>query len=119
RQRRQGRSLVPARVGHRHGRQPVRAPDRLRLLDRGRGRLGRRGVITSDVLLRSPGRSTGGPANGGAMRTATETTGAAMSDAILEMRNIIKNFPGVKVLKDVSLSVERGEIHAICGENGA
>ena len=42
-----------------------------------------------------------------------------MSDAILEMRNIIKNFPGVKVLKDVSLSVERGEIHAICGENGA
>lgn len=42
-----------------------------------------------------------------------------MPDAILEMRNIIKNFPGVKVLKDVSLSVERGEIHAICGENGA
>lgn len=42
-----------------------------------------------------------------------------MSDAILEMRNITKNFPGVKVLKNVSLSVERGEIHAICGENGA
>ncbi|MGO1629706.1 MAG: ATP-binding cassette domain-containing protein, partial [Microbacterium sp.] len=42
-----------------------------------------------------------------------------MSDAILEMRNITKNFPGVKVLKDVSLNVERGEIHAICGENGA
>ncbi|WP_105567024.1 multiple monosaccharide ABC transporter ATP-binding protein [Microbacterium halophytorum] len=42
-----------------------------------------------------------------------------MADAILEMRNIIKNFPGVKVLKDVNLSVERGEIHAICGENGA
>ncbi|WP_156758788.1 multiple monosaccharide ABC transporter ATP-binding protein [Microbacterium karelineae] len=42
-----------------------------------------------------------------------------MSDAILEMRNITKNFPGVKVLKDVSLSVARGEIHAICGENGA
>ena len=42
-----------------------------------------------------------------------------MSDAILEMRNITKNFPGVKVLKDVSLNVERGKIHAICGENGA
>ncbi|KQY98849.1 ATP-binding cassette domain-containing protein [Microbacterium sp. MEC084] len=42
-----------------------------------------------------------------------------MSDAILEMRNITKNFPGVKVLKNVNLSVRRGEIHAICGENGA
>jgi putative multiple sugar transport system ATP-binding protein len=42
-----------------------------------------------------------------------------MSDAILEMRNITKDFPGVKVLKGVDLSVARGEIHAICGENGA
>ncbi|HWV49607.1 MAG TPA: multiple monosaccharide ABC transporter ATP-binding protein [Microbacterium sp.] len=42
-----------------------------------------------------------------------------MSDAILEMRNITKNFPGVKVLDDVTLTVARGEIHAICGENGA
>ncbi|MGO1768776.1 MAG: multiple monosaccharide ABC transporter ATP-binding protein [Microbacterium sp.] len=42
-----------------------------------------------------------------------------MSDAILEMRNITKNFPGVKVLKDVDITVRRGEIHAICGENGA
>ncbi|WP_221585120.1 multiple monosaccharide ABC transporter ATP-binding protein [Microbacterium sp. G2-8] len=42
-----------------------------------------------------------------------------MSDAILEMRSITKNFPGVKVLKGVDLHVERGEIHAICGENGA
>ncbi|MGO2097015.1 MAG: multiple monosaccharide ABC transporter ATP-binding protein [Candidatus Microbacterium stercoravium] len=42
-----------------------------------------------------------------------------MADAILEMIEITKNFPGVKVLKGVDLSVERGEIHAICGENGA
>ncbi|PYD00639.1 ABC transporter ATP-binding protein [Microbacterium esteraromaticum] len=42
-----------------------------------------------------------------------------MSDVILQMRNITKNFPGVKVLKNVNLSVERGRIHAICGENGA
>lgn len=35
------------------------------------------------------------------------------------MRKITKTFPGVKALVDVSLSVERGEIHAICGENGA
>jgi len=38
---------------------------------------------------------------------------------ILEMRNITKEFPGVKALADVSISVMSGEIHAICGENGA
>ena len=38
---------------------------------------------------------------------------------ILEMRSITKTFPGVKALQDVSLTVQRGEIHAICGENGA
>ncbi|GAA4625186.1 multiple monosaccharide ABC transporter ATP-binding protein [Cellulomonas oligotrophica] len=38
---------------------------------------------------------------------------------ILEMRSITKTFPGVKALQDVTLTVERGEIHAICGENGA
>jgi putative multiple sugar transport system ATP-binding protein len=35
------------------------------------------------------------------------------------MNNITKTFPGVKALDDVTLKVERGEIHAICGENGA
>ena len=33
--------------------------------------------------------------------------------------DIVKSFPGVKALDDVSLQVKRGEIHAICGENGA
>src|SRR3954468_7441167 len=42
-----------------------------------------------------------------------------MADHILEMRNISKTFPGVKALQQVDLSVERGEVHAICGENGA
>jgi len=42
-----------------------------------------------------------------------------MSDVILEMRSITKTFPGVKALSDVTLQVQRGEIHAICGENGA
>jgi putative multiple sugar transport system ATP-binding protein len=35
------------------------------------------------------------------------------------MRGITKTFPGVTALDDVSLTVQRGEIHAICGENGA
>lgn len=38
---------------------------------------------------------------------------------ILEMRKITKTFPGVKALQDVTLKVERGKVHAICGENGA
>ncbi|MDT0165373.1 sugar ABC transporter ATP-binding protein [Actinotalea sp. AC32] len=42
-----------------------------------------------------------------------------MSSNILEMRSITKTFPGVKALQDVTLEVQRGEIHAICGENGA
>lgn len=42
-----------------------------------------------------------------------------MVDTILSMRNITKEFPGVKALSDVNLEVKRGEIHSICGENGA
>ncbi|ETT25563.1 L-arabinose transport ATP-binding protein AraG [Rhodococcus aetherivorans] len=42
-----------------------------------------------------------------------------MADHILEMRSITKEFPGVKALSGVTLAVERGEVHAICGENGA
>src|SRR5438477_8212343 len=40
-------------------------------------------------------------------------------DDILRMLHITKTFPGVNALQDVSMSVARGEIHAICGENGA
>ncbi len=42
-----------------------------------------------------------------------------MTSRILQMHGITKTFPGVKALQDVTLAVERGEIHAICGENGA
>ena len=35
------------------------------------------------------------------------------------MRGITKQFPGVVALDDVTLQVQRGEVHAICGENGA
>jgi putative multiple sugar transport system ATP-binding protein len=40
-------------------------------------------------------------------------------DNILEMRGIQKSFGGVAALRDVTLSVRRGEIHAVVGENGA
>lgn len=37
----------------------------------------------------------------------------------LEMRNITKEFPGVKALNNVTIEVKQGEVHALCGENGA
>ena len=39
--------------------------------------------------------------------------------ALLEMRQITKEFPGVKALDQVDLSVRSGEILALVGENGA
>jgi putative multiple sugar transport system ATP-binding protein len=38
---------------------------------------------------------------------------------ILEMKNITKEFPGVKALDNVSFRVAEGEIHCLVGENGA
>ncbi|WP_018142859.1 multiple monosaccharide ABC transporter ATP-binding protein [Alloscardovia criceti] len=43
----------------------------------------------------------------------------AEAETILRMRDITKTFGPVKALTNVNLSVDRGEIHAICGENGA
>jgi putative multiple sugar transport system ATP-binding protein len=42
-----------------------------------------------------------------------------MSEIILEMKSITKEFPGVKALENVNLKVKKGEIHALMGENGA
>lgn len=42
-----------------------------------------------------------------------------MTDNILEMKNITKEFTGVKALSDVNFSVKRGEILCLVGENGA
>lgn len=42
-----------------------------------------------------------------------------MGDYILEMKQITKEFPGVKALDNVNFKVKRGEIHCLVGENGA
>jgi len=40
-------------------------------------------------------------------------------EIILEMKNISKHFGGVHALDNVSLTLRRGEVHALVGENGA
>ena len=42
-----------------------------------------------------------------------------MNDIILEMKNIVKTFPGVRALDNVNVKVRRGTIHSLVGENGA
>ncbi len=38
---------------------------------------------------------------------------------LVEMKKIVKNFPGVQALRGVDLNVGYGEIHSLVGENGA
>ena len=45
--------------------------------------------------------------------------GSRFMTPILEMKNITKEFPGVKALDDVNLDLFEGEFHALVGENGA
>ena len=42
-----------------------------------------------------------------------------MEEAILEFQHITKKYPGTIALDDVSISFLPGEVHALCGENGA
>ena len=41
------------------------------------------------------------------------------NEYVIEMRDIVKTFPGTKALDRVSLKLRKGEIHALIGENGA
>ncbi|MCL1829576.1 MAG: ABC transporter ATP-binding protein [Oscillospiraceae bacterium] len=42
-----------------------------------------------------------------------------MSDYVIEMLNITKEFPGIKANDNITLQLRKGEIHALLGENGA
>ena len=42
-----------------------------------------------------------------------------MNSSLLEVHSIVKSFPGVRALDDVSITLARGEILALVGENGA
>ena len=43
----------------------------------------------------------------------------AVTAPLLQMEGISKAFPGVRALEEASLTVGRGEVHAVMGQNGA
>ena len=64
---------------------------------------------STDIAIEQPTRS-------GETRPVSASI---VSEPVLEMRGISKTFGPVRALKDVSLSAQAGEIHALMGENGA
>lgn len=42
-----------------------------------------------------------------------------MNETILQVKNLTKSYSGVKALDDVQLTIKKGEVHALMGENGA
>ena len=42
-----------------------------------------------------------------------------MSEYVIEMLNITKEFPGIKANDNITLRLKKGEVHALLGENGA
>ena len=45
--------------------------------------------------------------------------GSSETETLLEMRGIVKQFPGVRALDGVDLDVRPGEVHCLLGQNGA
>ena len=48
-----------------------------------------------------------------------EARAAEVRPHLVEVRNVVKRFPGVVALGDAVLEIRRGEVHALLGENGA
>ena len=48
-----------------------------------------------------------------------QTVPSENKNVLLRMEGICKEFPGVKALDNVNLTVKAGTVHALMGENGA
>lgn len=42
-----------------------------------------------------------------------------MTENVLEIRNLVKDFPGIRAVNDVSFDIKRNTVHCLVGENGA
>lgn len=42
-----------------------------------------------------------------------------MEDNVLQIQNLVKDFPGVRAVNDVTFSIKRNTVHCLVGENGA
>ncbi|OWU60128.1 D-xylose ABC transporter ATP-binding protein, partial [Staphylococcus aureus] len=51
--------------------------------------------------------------------TAAKSERKAVSDTVLEIRDVAKSFGPVVALKRMNLTVRRGRVHTLLGENGA
>lgn len=71
------------------------------------------------ALRHAAGQSGGAEPQTGKKARGLDEILAANEQDVLELRHIVKVFPGVRALDDVSLTIKRGTIHALCGENGA
>ena len=70
---------------------------------------------THDMSEDTP-RGTAADAADGPARPGEEEP---MDTPLLQMRGIVKQFPGVRALKGIDLTVRAGEVHCLLGQNGA
>ena len=63
--------------------------------------------------------SRSGEGSAATRRSAPENAKIGEGEIILELRDVVKTFPGVRALDGVQLEVRAGEVHCLLGQNGA
>lgn len=82
------------------------------------------GVVGIDLMVRRREEKNMTPKVENVHSGMTEKAGTvkavqAAKDRVLVMHDIIKTYPGMRALDNVTLTVESGKVHALMGENGA